>query len=1442
MFSKRAALAALALVIASCTPKVGEKPPDQEAYQYNGTACLSDAARVAREYVRAEAKEAEIERSWDCAAAAFTSFGRYVRGESRDSYKPQEVAAFFEQNFLADANTRISPGLQTELMRVKVVFVGGRLDTLTRSELVGIVEVLKTFKTITVRMNRYVGIFLQTWKAQTVPTEQDLKFFEEGNAEIQKAARSLAALARKDHEPYKMSSFVDLLDEVARTFNDENWSTLDVLKRFLPVAQKVKKALAGGDENLIRSDEWSRILVLGGRAYVQYLRYHYFIEPSSKYDEPVLNYVALTAQDSLSIFEELVREKPSHAVTRGEVDEILAAFQKAWPSFKSSDDLVTEVLRLKQVFFGGTIDALSLRDFQTAGLKVGRLKQLVQRLMPYESVYTGDWNPSGLPVADAYRRMEEADALLNATARELGSLLESGYDVNSFRKLIHEFDALYPDLVREGGLEGLLGGYLPTVIDLKNVVFMDQGSTVQAPQWGPFLGLLGRVYLVYRFYQTFIQDGGMIPEARTPSIHRLVSQVLGLVADTLNDKADRRLDRREAGVVLKGIGVFWEAFKVSDGLIDEGFRLKPALLGGDPNLLLQADFIQARAKYDGLIQLLGGMDPHMEVLFGAWNPNSVPKDEAERRFGAGESALTSAAGTASAVFVGGYDLAHLTPLLHEIELLYPPADPTHSLEGFARAYVPTLVEIKKVLFNDDSSVVRVAQWKPLAEAAVRAYMTHRFYNVFVLNSMSSEELVTNLERLADRGLAAVADTLAVKPGQSLDRRELATLLTGVGQAFPSFNVPEKLLAEIMKFKPVLAGGGTETLTAAEINHLRSKVPTLIQVWQRLDPYMYVYKGVWKADGQSQADAVAFHDLAWGELDASAKLVAALLEAPYDLQDLTALLREYEAAFPPEEGEGSLSEMLATSMPLLRQVKNVVFSDTDSVIEVSEWAPMLHLAVKGFSAYRFYGVFIDSRSGREPEIIESWDQMVDRGLGLVRDVLPLKKNGLIPRSELLKLAVQAQKSGFLPKTIRTESLNSVIGLLVNRMMNPPERRLKGERPEGLRELSLDYAQKEFKIWNRNRAFLLETFDYDDGKKIAPATLRQIVSQRRQQTSSAELKAGLGELQEVLDTRVPFVLDSQGRLLLSSHSTPKYDLRTLESHNLWRAVVRLVIASYAGSMAQVRSYDGLGNSELQQAFRDVRPLAIDYDLLEEDDTGFMTSRFMEMNIFMPRSNGDQVASFAEMHDEITAIFSGLKLTSMLSPALRRNCMGGSSARRVNGVCLYRSYQSSFRSVMTSLPDFQRFQKDASDADFYAFFNNLLRGVGQVPNAANSVLISNATLLPPLMQYLELLYIRFDGNRNGLIEVEDARRAFPLFKDLIKMVAKKELESGSIKEDDLLAVFVWVLKEGKPPETLPEKLKFLMWKGNPEKWVIAADRSKLASILGFIGEQLARPAAAR
>jgi len=293
--------------------------------------------------------------------------------------------------------------------------------------------------------------------------------------------------------------------------------------------------------------------------------------------------------------------------------------------------------------------------------------------------------------------------------------------------------------------------------------------------------------------------------------------------------------------------------------------------------------------------------------------------------------------------------------------------------------------------------------------------------------------------------------------------------------------------------------------------------------------------------------------------------------------------------------------------------------------------------------------------------------------------------------------------------------------------------------------------------------------------------------------------------------------------------------MERHNTLGELARLLIASYASSKTQAQKGETLSAKEADTAFAELRKAAVEWGLIEKDNTQFMKSRFREANLFMPRSNGDTTASVGEIHELVYAIFSGVTINALMRPSLEKDCRLSKTDKEVFYPCLYRSYQRSFRSYATSMPDFLIFQRDQSDEGFNNFVTNALKGVGYIPDNGQMAKLADVSLLPPLLQYIELVYARFDLDANGIIDVTEAKRAFPSFKALFKILAKKQLDDGTLKEENLIAVFTWVLKYGKPPSGFGEMLRFAMWMQNEASWDVAADRQRLAEILGYVADQL-------
>lgn len=592
------------LVLTGCDIKLGEEPPPPEAQGF-GSACLSKVGDVFGRFAQGTANDIEIKDSWTCVISAVEDFRRYVRGRSEDRYSSEELASFLEKNFLEAGHSEISPALQKELMKFKQLFVGGSSEYISRSELVTLNQVLSMFQDVSLRLNPYMIVFSLNWRVNgRTNVQRDMQFFEQANQELQDAAKTIATQVEQNTQTYVLNDFSKLLREFA-AFSGENWEFPDTIEKYMPLVQKVKKALAGGDEEVIAPKEWRRFTLLGARGYIQFLRYHYFIksvpETGTGYR---LSYLARTVDDLLSVFQDMVGEKPEGVVSRAEIMDLLQTFEKVWPEFRVSPDLILEAMKLKQLFFGGSIESLNAMDFDTARLKVSRIKVLIERFMPYYPVYGGEWDPTLYSNEEAQKFFMESQFVLEATGRELGSLFEGAYDLNDFYKLVKESERLYPP--KGDSLADQVKSALPFVIDAKNMLFGGDNSSLARGDWSLLLGIAGRVYSDIQYFQYFLKDRNFNRIENLGSLSVFTNQSLNILRDILAEKEGSQFTKAELQTLIMHLvrmGVLPKNLTVDsvDGLLQVLLnnvlsRMDDRLAGKKPNSLTLTSIEVARSE------------------------------------------------------------------------------------------------------------------------------------------------------------------------------------------------------------------------------------------------------------------------------------------------------------------------------------------------------------------------------------------------------------------------------------------------------------------------------------------------------------------------------------------------------------------------------------------------------------------------------------------------------------------------------------------------------------------------------------------------------------------------------------------------------------------------------------------------------------------------------
>lgn len=520
MFFKRFILVLSAALIVSCELPLNELPPEPQPFVIDlggSTACLSSVVPVIETFFEGEAKDAQVSAAWDCLGQSILKFEEFVQGRYQDRFTARELAHFLEQYFLEEGS-RVPDVLLTEVFRIKQLFVGGAIDSITRAEMKNLTAVIGDLKKITLEINPYMKVYTFKWtysrSGNEIQRERDINFFQQANYAIQQAAKDLAVVIGRNGMPYQLDNIVLLLYEVQK-FNGSSWTWIPSVEKAMPLVKKLKSTLTGGDEANIAPSEWNRFALLSGRGFIQYLRYYYFIKDAEISNGGIeLAYFMSSIDDLFSYIGDMVDGKPGQTLHRSEVLEIFEALDELVPSLKIREEFLIESMKLKVVFFGGGSEVFVKQDFENARLKIKTFQDLTAAFLRYSKVYTMSWKPNEMSPGEARAYLNRATENLIEVGITLGRTMEGAYDLRDLVRLAEEID--YLSQSDDGkSLKEYAQQFVPVVISLKNILFNDNSPIVgkwvnpnrlPSDDWSLFLQLAAHAYGRYLDYDYFLKD------------------------------------------------------------------------------------------------------------------------------------------------------------------------------------------------------------------------------------------------------------------------------------------------------------------------------------------------------------------------------------------------------------------------------------------------------------------------------------------------------------------------------------------------------------------------------------------------------------------------------------------------------------------------------------------------------------------------------------------------------------------------------------------------------------------------------------------------------------------------------------------------------------------------------------------------------------------------
>ena len=703
------------------------------------------------------------------------------------------------------------------------------------------------------------------------------------------------------------------------------------------------------------------------------------------------------------------------------------------------------------------------------------------------------------------------------------------------------------------------------------------------------------------------------------------------------------------------VKIFFERYfldanvKISPALLLEIMHLKQIFVGGEEGTLTKAE-VKKLIAFSGSIKRISlKLLPYMKVYAQKWNIQAeVNLDDESGYFEDANKALQVAVKDLAGLIKENkksYKVSNIFVLLNEMSKLYN----SHwaFLDNFNK-FLPLIQEIKKSLTGGDADYIASSEWENFLNLVGRGYVQYLRYYYFIDQNHSFEASKNTryvFDSIDDLFLY-LADMVNAKPGKVLTADELYKLLKEVGVVFPKFQVTEELINQVMKVKKLIFGGSVFIWTPQEFKHAEGKLVSYRKAADIFFEYSEYYLLDWIFQNISEEDAFEYEAKAEKSLIDFAAILSSNIESNYNLNDVDPLFSEVQKFIRHLNGEpepANSDSMVKKYLPLVISVKNVIASDTGSIIEKRQWPLLFDVIAKSFIRFTDYHYFIEGRSFINGPAIEWFNHLVISTTGIVDKIINSRETedrpGLISFAEIYNLEKSLQVLKIFPDKLTVDDIHALVRTVLSKILITPEKRLGAGPNDGLSGDATEAIRLEFKAWYESQKILNKMYDsYKDTNILEHKTARQFLTTLPGSEANAELV-------RLFESPLSYSRDSEKRLFIAKQEVA-YDQKSLNFLNISRSASRLVGRSYAGDLKRATGYGGISEKEANDLYFDVKNIVVKLEYIVPTNTTFASNRFRDANLFSANATGDDFADFKELHSLVMLIFSGLNLNKKVT----------------------------------------------------------------------------------------------------------------------------------------------------------------------------------------------------
>lgn len=236
--------------------------------------CLKQVPKGLQQFFADEESTKTLDPSVDCLKDSLDKFQKYARGEQKDVYTAKELQHFLNRYLLK--SNQISDAFLSEVMKLKVVVVGGDRSSLTRKEFQDIYAYLDLLKIQAKSLSGSFKLLLFNKDKKQAETPELQKTLGTSEEKVLNVLTKLLDQSQIVGSRYEFDDLKGFIFELDKFVGDSE--ALKAIIKWLPVVETAKLLFIGEHSKLVSQKEWKNALSWLNKGYFFALKYYYIIE------------------------------------------------------------------------------------------------------------------------------------------------------------------------------------------------------------------------------------------------------------------------------------------------------------------------------------------------------------------------------------------------------------------------------------------------------------------------------------------------------------------------------------------------------------------------------------------------------------------------------------------------------------------------------------------------------------------------------------------------------------------------------------------------------------------------------------------------------------------------------------------------------------------------------------------------------------------------------------------------------------------------------------------------------------------------------------------------------------------------------------------------------------------------------------------------------------